>query len=219
MTELNKFWFSSLAIGLLWPYFIPSAHAVELNLYAGPQSITPREMIHVTVLSGGQKTAIELSYISDDGEEIRTGTTEQGLISFEVPAQKTIGQMRFTVKAGPVVSNTALVSVLAGPPQNFTLSIKQGMQAGTVDISSGIITDQFGNSISDLTLASLDWIDERGLNASHNVQLTQGRIILGRKCPSEFEGPLTLRAAVSFAEYISTDISSLCREETQKDAR
>ena len=219
MTELNKFWFSSLAIGLLWPYFIPSAHAVELNLYAGPQSITPREMIHVTVLSGEQKTAIELSYISDDGEEIRTGTTEQGLISFEVPAQKTIGQMRFTVKAGPVVSNTALVSVLAGPPQNFTLSIKQGMQAGTVDISSGIITDQFGNSISDLTLASLDWIDERGLNASHNVQLTQGRIILGMKCPGEFEGSLTLRAAVSFAEYISTDISSLCREETQKDAR
>ena len=69
MTELNKFWFSSLAIGLLWPYFIPSAQAVELNLYAGPQSITPREMIHVTVLSGGQKTAIELSYISDDGED------------------------------------------------------------------------------------------------------------------------------------------------------
>ena len=127
--------------------------------------------------------------------------------------------MRFTAHAGEVVSNMALVSVLAGPPQNFTLSIKQGMQAGTVDISSGIITDQFGNSISDLTLASLDWIDERGLNASHNVQLTQGRIILGMKCPGEFEGPLTLRAAVSFAEYISTDISSLCREETQKDAR
>jgi len=219
MTELNKFWFSSLAIGLLWPYFIPSAQAVELNLYAGPQSITPREMIHVTVQSNVLETAIELSYNIGDGAETQTGITEQGLISFAVPAQDSVGQMRFTAHAGEVVSNMALVSVLAGSPQNFTLSVKQGMRAGTVEISSGIITDQFGNSISDLTLASLDWIDERGLNASHNVQLTQGRIILGMKCPGEFEGPLTLRAAVSFAEYISTDISSLCREETQKDAR
>ena len=104
------------------------------------------------------------------------------------------------------------VSVLAGSPQNFTLSVKQGMRAGTVEISSGIITDKFENSISDLTLTSLDWIDERGLNASLNVQLTHGRIILSANCPSDFTGALKLRAVVNSTQDISSDLSSFCRE-------
>ena len=212
MTRPNKFRLSPIAIGLLWPAFMASAQAAELNLYAGPQSITPREMIHVTVQSNVLETAIELSYNIGDGAETQTGITEQGLISFAVPAQDSVGQMRFTAHAGEVVSNMALVSVLAGSPQNFTLSVKQGMRAGTVEISSGIITDKFENSISDLTLTSLDWIDERGLNSSLNVQLTHGRIILSANCPSDFTGALKLRAVVNSTQDISSDLSSFCRE-------
>jgi len=206
-------------MGLFWPAFIASAQAAELNLYAGPQSITPREMIHVTVQSTVLETAIELSYNIGDGVVTQTGITEQGLISFVVTPQDSVGQMHFTAQAGEVISNMVLVSVLAGPPQNFTLSAKQGMQAGTVEISSDIITDKFENSISDLTLATLDWIDERGLNASQNVQLTQGRIILNAKCPSDFTGTLKLRAIVNSTSGFSSDLSSFCRVQAKMDAR
>lgn len=219
MTRLNKFRFSLLATGFLWPGFIPSAQAIELNLYAGPQSITPREMIHVTVQSSVLETVIELSYNSGNRRETQTAITKQGLISFAVPAQETVGQMRFTAQAGHRLSNTALISVLSGPPQSFKLNIKTGTQAGIVEISSNLITDEFENAISDQSLVSLDWIDDRGLNSSQNSQLNQGRLILKMKCPSEFEGTLRLRAAVSSADFLSSDISSVCRDETHMEAR
>jgi len=206
-------------MGFSWPIFIPSAQAFELNIYAGPQSITPLEMIHVTVQSAVQKTAVELSYISDEGLKIRTGMTEQGLISFDVPAQKTVGKMRFTAKAGQVVSNMALVTVIEGTPQSFMLFIKQGKQARTIDISSSIIKDAFENPISNLALVSLDWIDRTGLNTSQYIQPSHGRVIINAKCPNDFVGALTVRAAVNSAEYISNDISSFCREQTQLDVR
>lgn len=215
MTQRNKFRLPAIAAGLLWPAFTSSGLAADLNIYAGPQSISPREIIYVTVQSTVQETAIELSYNSDDGYEIQTGTTQQGLVSFEVPAQLNAGEMRFIAKAQESVSSTALVSVFAGPPQNFTLAIKPGTQTGAVDISSSVIRDAFNNPISDLALVSLDWIDEKGLMASQSAQLTQGKIILSGICPDEFDGALILRAAVNSAEYRSSDISTFCREEAE----
>lgn len=205
--------YTTIAICLLWPVCIPYAQASELNIYAGPQSVAPREIIHVTVQSLAQKTDIELSYTMDDGPVIRTATTKHGMVSFEIPAQNTVGQMRFMAKMGEDVSNTAIVSVFAGPPQNFALNIKSGKQLGTVYISSDIIKDAFENPISDLALVSIDWSDEKGLRSSQYIQLTQGRISLNTKCPNQYDGVLTLRAEVNSAVSNPINVSSFCRDE------
>ena len=212
MMKRYKFLISTIVIGILWPVLPPNVQAYELNIYAGPQSITPREAIHVTVQSAVQSVAVELSYMSDDGREVRTGTTERGLVSFEVFAKKNIGQMHFTAKAGEDVSNTAIVLVLAGPPQDFRLNIERAKPLGTVHISSDLITDAFENHISDLALVSLNWVDDKGLKASQNIQLTQGRINLNAKCPYQFDGALTLRARLNSVTSISPDVSSMCRK-------
>ncbi|MEP1230969.1 MAG: hypothetical protein ABJG88_09870 [Litorimonas sp.] len=219
MTRRHIFLLSTIVIGGLWPAFPPNVQASELNLYAGPQSITPHGVIHVSVQSAAPKIAVELSYNSDEGYKVRTGMTERGLISFEVPAQKTIGQMRFTAKAGEHVSNSAIVSVFAGPPQDFSLNIERAKSVGSVNISSDVIRDAFENYISSLALVSLDWTDDNGLKASQSVQLTQGRIALETKCPEKFDGALTLRARVNSASSMSSNLSSLCREEQHLETK
>lgn len=215
MIQQNKFIRLAIATCLLWLAFTSNALAVDLNIYAGPQSITPREIIYVTVQSDIQETTIELSYNSDNEHKVQIGTTQHGLVSFEIPAQKSVGQMQFKAKTNEGVSSTALISVFAGPPQDFTLSIKRGIQSGTLDISSSVLRDAFNNSISDLSLASLDWIDDKGLIASQNIQLTQGKIILNGTCPNNFEGDLTFRAAVNSTEYTRSNLSVFCREKSQ----
>lgn len=219
MARRHTFLTSTIAIGALWSILTPSAQASNLNIYAGPQSISPREAIHVTVQSAARKVVVELSYNTDNGYEVRTGTTEHGLISFEIPAKKTVGQMRFTAKAGKNISNTAIVSVLAGPPQNFSLNIKRAKPVSSVEISSSVITDAFENPISDLALVSLDWADNNGLKASQDIQLTQGRIILRAKCPEKFDGALMLRARINSASSISSNLSSICRKDQHLAAR
>lgn len=212
MTRRRKFLVPAIAVGFVYPAFTLNALATELNIYAGPQSVTPREVIYVTVQSEDSNAAIELSYRADGKVEILTGTAVHGMISFEVPSQKTTGQMGFTAKSETGLSNTSLVSVLAGPPKSFNLEIKRGKQVRTVDVWSDIISDQFGNSISDHALVSIDLIDDRGLIASQNVQLTQGRIVSNTKCPREINGDLFIRAVVNDAADVTTDMSSLCQK-------
>ena len=210
---------STVLIGLFWPAFTSNAQAAELNLFAGPQSVMPREIVHVTVQSFVEGPPIKLSYNFDGETKTLIGETENGLVSFEISAQETVGQMRFTAKADVNVSNTAFVFVHAGPPQNFTMDVVRGKQARTVDISSGVITDGLGNPISDLALVSLDWTDDKGLITRKNIHLEQGRIVLRAECPREFTGSLKLRAAVNTASSTSSDISSLCREKTHLGRR
>lgn len=202
--------FFAIAIGFSCLVSSPSAHAAELKVYAGPQSVTPGEVIYVTVQSPGSQAAIELTYMSDDDYEVLTGTTQHGLVSFEVTAQKTIGHMGFKAKAEKGFSNTAIVSVLAGPPTRLELNMKRGKQRGTIDVSSAVMTDRFDNPISDLALVSFDWIDKGGLIASQNIQLTRGRLLLNAICPVEFSGDLRIRAAVNDVAYVSPELSSFC---------
>lgn len=209
----------TIAIGLWWPTWGPNAQAMELNLYAGPQSVSPGEIIYVTVQSIVPETTIELSYNSDDGSETQIARTSQGLVSFEVPAQNAAEQMRFIAKSGERVSNIVFVSVFAAAPQDFVLNTEVGTRSETLHIWSAVITDAFENPISDLALVSLDWVDDKGLIAAQNAQLTQGRIIVNAECPIEFDGTLRLRAAVHSAVAMSSDISSLCREAVRLDVR
>lgn len=196
--------------GLFGLAFASSPQAAELNIYAGPQSVSPGKVIYVTVQSVDSNAAIELSYISDGKYETRTAMTHHGLASFEIPAQKTTGQMSFVASMEDNLSDRSIVSVLAGPPASFKLSVKRGQKTGTVAVSSAVITDRFDNPVSDLALAALDWIDNTGLIASQNTQLLQGRLQLNMVCPREFHGGLILRATVSTAEYIMPNMSQFC---------
>ena len=196
MSHCNIYSHSLKAICVFWLASAQIAQAGDLNIYAGPQSLAPRETVYVTIQSEARETDIELSYLSDGVEKILTGRTEDGLVSFELPAQKTVGHMSFTAKTDKGPFDTALVSVVAGAPQNFELSIRQGKQAESLEISSNVIRDAFGNAISDLALVSLDWVDDSGLISHQNTQLVQGRIALTANCPIAFSRRLQILSLI-----------------------
>ena len=189
--------------------FFSRAHAGSLIVYAGPQSVSPQEIIYVTIEAAALETDIELSYITDGQQKMLTGTTAHGLISFDVPAQTQTGHMSFTAKARHAESNTALVTVLSGPPEPFNMTVQQSDQIGFIDIASDMVTDKYDNIISNVSLVSIDWVDANGLIARHSTQVFQGKIALTIQCPSEFIAPLKLNAASA----TSADLSELCRVE------
>lgn len=190
--------------------------APSLTVYAGPQSVSPREVIHVTVevtdKSGSSMNdkAVELSYISDGILKTVSGTPELGLISFGVRAQDMTGLMAFSAKAADVTSNEALVTVVAGPPLHFKITAQTNQEPETLKLTSDVITDSHGNPISDLSLVSMEWIDFNGLKARQTVQLLNGRIAFTAKCPTTFTSPLKVRAIVDTIESVSKDVTSDC---------
>lgn len=206
----NKMLIVLIASVLFCLAFASSLRAEDLNLYAGPQSISPGQLIYVTVQSIYSNATVELSYISDGEYETLTATPQHGLASFEIPAQKTIGQMSFMASMENNRSNKSIVSVFAGPPESFELFVKPGQQPGTVNVLSDSVTDRFDNPVSDLALVSLDWIDNTGLIASQDTQLIQGRLKLIMACPRQYHGDLILRAAVSTVEYVMQNMSQFC---------
>jgi len=209
-----------LAIGVTALHAQSGAHASEaidiLTVYAGPQSVSSDENIHVTVEARGESGKsvhdhlVRVSYLSNGISKTVSGKTEHGLVSFQVPAQSTVGLMKFTAATSAVVSNQAFVMVSAGPPEKFSLSIKSAQQAGAVDIHSGLIVDSFGNQVSGLSLISIDWVDNTGLQRTQNVQPTDGRLILTAACPRKWAGTLKIRASLKNTSALSSDISSLC---------
>jgi len=79
---------------------------------------------------------------------------ENGLISFDVKAQKTTGVMSFTAQADGAKSNPALVKVHAAAPQSYTVKVRQSQDLGHVDLRSDLITDGFRNPISTLSFVT-----------------------------------------------------------------
>lgn len=219
MTRPKKLICSVIATGLLANLIPLKAHAdtaSSLTVYAGPQSVSPREVIHVTVeyadesgSSMNDKT-VELSYISDGILKTVSGIPKLGLISFDVPAQDMTGLMIFSAKAADVTSNEALVTVVAGPPLPFKITAQPNQEPETLKLTSDMITDSHGNPIADLSLVSMEWIDFNGLKARQTVQLLNGRIALTANCPTNFTSPLRVRAAVNAIESVSKDVSADC---------
>ncbi|MEP3890772.1 MAG: hypothetical protein ABJN69_09900 [Hellea sp.] len=219
MTRPKKLICSVIATGLLVNLISLKAHAdtaPNLTVYAGPQSVSPREVIHVTVelteetSSRMNDEAVELSYMSDGTSKTVSGTLKFGLVSFEVPGQDKTGLMTFTAKAADVTSKEALVTVVAGSPMPFKITVQPNKKPETVKLSSGPIMDRHDNPISDLSLVSLEWIDVNGLKARQSVQPLNGRISLRAKCPANFTAPLRVRAVIDAVESISKDVSADC---------
>lgn len=189
----------------------------DLTVYAGPQSVSPLEIIYVTLeatttVKGRTlvNQEVELSYLVDGILKTLSGNMVHGLISFDVPAQETTGLMKFSAKISDVTSNEALISVVAGRPQKFSLNIKAGEKVATVNMASGVLTDLYNNPVSDLSLLSIDWIDSDGLIAHQSVQPMNGQVLVTAKCPAKFSSPLKIRAAFNTVQFLSRDISSLC---------
>jgi len=222
MTRLKKLICSVIATGVLVNLIPLKAHAditPSLTVYAGPQSVSPREVIHVTVEITDQSgsslndKAVELSYISDGILKTASGTPELGLISFDVRAQDMTGLMAFSAQLADVISNEALVTVVAGPPLPFKITAQPNQEPETLKLTSDVITDSQGNPISDLSLVSIEWIDFNGLKTRQTVQLLNGRIALTAKCPTHFESPLKVRATVDAIESVSKDVTTDCLAE------
>ena len=222
MHRLNKYICLSLAAGLM--VFIPAEYAKALDssavtVFAGPQSLSPRETIAVTVqispsaghMSGTEK--VELTYSADGEIKSLLGNAVHGLLSFNIAAQDRSGVMKFSAKVAGQVSQDTLVSVVPGPPQKLFLKIKPSVQPQQLILSSGQITDAYGNTVSDQTLLALQWNDESGLIKSQNAQLLNGRLDLEVKCPSSYSGELTLRALLKTVQFSSSDLSAFCYSE------
>lgn len=222
MLWIKKYREGWLAIGLLAVLCAPSANANagsrnKVTVFAGPQSLSPRETVFVTVQTTDESEAaydnetVTLSYMSGRTVKTLTGTTENGLVSFDIKASETSGVMAFTaMSAAGQSSNEALVTVVPGGPEIFALSIKKSEHANRVKISSDEITDRYGNRVSDQSLIKLHWIDTAGLRKTQTTQLHNGQISLEAKCPARYLGDLRLRAVFKTSQYFSENLSALC---------
>lgn len=207
-------------MALLLPILSVSAYAQSssdiLTVYAGPQSVAPLEIIHVTIEVAEEShdnlsnQIVVLTYIADGSVKKLSERTILGLVSFEVPAQRQAGLMKFTARLMDRVSNEAHIVVAAGRAQEFELDVERGDEEFSVNMSSDVIADKFGNKVSDLTFVSLDWIDTDGLKKKQSTQLLNGRVVVTSKCPSSFVAPLKIRAAVNSMQSTSRDVSEFC---------
>ncbi len=187
-----------------------------ITLYAGPQSVTPEQSIHVTIeandLNGNSldRQLIELSYVADGSAKTMTAKTHNGLVSFDVPAQKTAGLMIFSAKAGQMKSANAAVIVKAGQPKALQLKVRPNKVAGKVNLSIATIADEFGNPMSGLSLVTIEWLDDLGVKVRQQLQLSKGQVAYTGSCPVSFLGSLKVRATFKNIENISPDISNIC---------
>ena len=190
----------------------------ELYTYAGPQTVSPGQIVSVTIelndIQGKSlnNQPVQLTYLADGISKSVSGEVENGLISFNVRAQNRVGTMKFSAQYGGTSSNVAPVMVVAGRPAPIHLKVKPSQNPQMVEIISEIITDEFRNPVSDQSLISLDWIDERGLRSSEFSQLTNGRITRNINCPVKFRAPLQIRAVMKNSKFLSSDLSALCAE-------
>ena len=153
----------------------------------------------------------QLMFTANDQPKVMEGSVVNGLVSFDVPAQSRAGLMRFESRVGDVASNIATVDIVAAQPTGIELTIDRARSPHAVTVTSDLITDAFGNAVSDQTLVALDWIDRDGPKASERVQLSNGRLVSDIQCPSDFVQPLRIRAALKNIATVSQNISELCR--------
>lgn len=219
MNRRNKLMHSVLATCLFASLVMPKVHAETVRgvvVYAGPQSVSPREIIHVTVEITGMRGNdindgnVNLSYMSDGVVKTLSGTPRHGLVSFDVAAQDTVGLMKFSANTKAETSEEALVTVVAAQPQPFSLEAQAGKHTGTIKLMSDVIADEYGNPISGLSLISVDWIDDEGLKARQSAQLLNSRILLTGTCPAKFYGALKVQAYLNTIQSAPIDISSYC---------
>jgi len=197
----------------------PKIHAETVRgvvVYAGPQSVSPREIIHVTVEItdiGGNNINdgnVNLSYVSDGVVKTLSGTPRHGLVSFDVPGQDTVGLMKFSANTKIGTSEEVLVTVVAAPPQPFSLEAQAGKHPGSIKLMSDVLADEYGNPVSDLSLISVDWIDDEGLKARQNTQPLNSRILLTGTCPTKFYGALKVQVNLNTIQSAPIDVSSYC---------
>ena len=202
-------------------FLIPAENAKALDgsavtVFAGPQSVSPRETIAVTVQISpsvgnvSRTEKVKLTYTADGDIKTLVGNAVHGLLSFDIVAQDHSGIMKFSAKLANKTSRDTFVFVVPGPPQKLSLKIKPSNQSQKLVLSSSLITDAYANIVSDQTLLALQWSDETGLIKSQNAQLLNGRLDLEVKCPSSYSGELTLRALLKTIQFSSSDVSSLC---------
>lgn len=220
MTTRKKATVSLLSLIMSVGFSAVATHAQtspdRLQIYAGPQSVSPGQNISVTIeftdahgKSVHDKT-VYLTYIHDGVSISRPGKVSNGLVSFDVQAQRIAGIMTFKARVGDLVSNHAPVLVLAAQPSAFELKVDLSRNTDFVELTTETITDAFGNPVSDQTTVTLDWIDPTGVKRSEVVQLSNGRMNYASRCPLAYNAPLKIRAVLKNVEVFSSDLSILC---------
>jgi hypothetical protein len=220
MTKRIKFSLSLLSLIMGASFSATAAQGQEpfgkIQVYAGPQSVTPGQTISVTIektnLLGGSShdETVELTYMSDSEFVSLSGKVLQGLVSFDVPAQHRAGRMTFNAISGNLVSNPSSVMVVAAAPISFEFDVEPSRDANVVDLTSAVIRDAFGNPLTDQTLIALDWFDQTGVKQSEFTHLSNGRLAHVSICPSAYTVPLRIRAVLKNVEVFSTELSEFC---------
>ena len=208
----------SLIMGVGFAAISAQAQTVadRLQVYAGPQTVSPGHNISVTIEmtdvhgKSSHDETVQLIYMSDGKPTSRSGNILNGLASFDVPAQRRAGRMTFKASWGDLESNKAPVLIVAAQPNAFRLKVEPSRNANLVEFKTETIRDVFGNPISDQTLVALDWMDRTGVKRSETAQLSYGRITYVSICPDTFVAPLKVRAVLKNVEIFSSELSVLC---------
>jgi len=220
MTNRTKATVSLLSLIMSVWFSVATAQAQpaanSLQVYAGPQTALPQGNINVTIeMTDGhgnsvQGETIQLTYISDGVPMTVSGKVSNGLVSFDVKAQRRAGGMIFKALSSDLVSNNASVLIVAAQPNTFKLKVRPAKNANFVQLTTETLSDVFGNPISDQTLVSLSWIDSSGVKRSETAQLSNGSMSYMSICPRAYVAPLKIRAVLKNVEVFSSDLSVLC---------
>ena len=226
MMNRSKATVSLLSLIMSASFFVAATQAQapsdRLQVYAGPQTALPGDNINVTIEmtdshgNSEQGETIQLTYISDGVPMRVSGKVSNGLVSFDVKAQRKAGGMTFQALSGDLVSNNAPVLIVAAQPNTFKLKVRPSRNANFVEIRTETLSDTFGNLISDQNLMNLSWIDSSGVKRSEAVQLSNGSLSYVSICPRAYVAPLKIRAVLKNVEVFSSDLSVLCP--TEKEA-
>lgn len=214
--------FLSLIISIGFSTAQAQASDERLQVYAGPQTALPGDTIAVTIeMSDGhgnsvQGETVQLIYISDGVPMSVSETISNGLVSFDVQAQRKAGVMTLQAFSGDLQSNNAQVLIVADQPMTFNLNVKPYRNANLVELSTETVSDAFGNPISDQTLVALSWIDSTGVKGTEAAQFSNGRINYKSICPSTYDAPLKIRAVLKNVEVFSSDLSEICAGQMDK---
>ena len=156
----------------------------RLNLYVGPQSVEPGELLYIAVETannqGGSGNSNNVVIVDTFSGREYLADVKHGLAHLEITAPIQAGRITFIARDHDIISNEAEVLVHAAIPDDFKLVLEK--EKNQLFVSSSIITDKFGNMIEDGQAAQIVVSSRGALAEVFSTQLVSGRLNFRIKC-------------------------------------
>lgn len=175
----------------------------NLNLYVGPQSVEPGEVIFIAVetltAELGSSSATTVIIIDETTGQRHEAKVEKGLAYLELTAPQQAGRLTFKAQIDESFSEPAEVLVHPGRAEAFDLLIEKNR--GQVFIYSSIIADKFGNFIDDGIRADIQITSDEKVYSAFQTLTKNGRIGLHIPCDDIYKANSRIRAQIGLARH------------------